>query len=112
MIEITIYTSEEYFYQIIINNIGKFGKLLLSTPIPISSGISLFAPDKTSDELMEACTSIIEHKDLLRLYYRIEIESSEDDDEIYLTCLPMILKDYIPAFDKLPILLHNIATQV
>ncbi|KAG2195247.1 hypothetical protein INT47_007976 [Mucor saturninus] len=104
--------SEELFYQLFINNIGKFGKLLLSTPIPISSGISLFAPDKTSEELIEACDSLVEHQDLLSSYYSIGLASSEDDREVYLTYLPMLLTNYIPSFDKLPILFHNIATQI
>ncbi|KAI7866694.1 histidine kinase-like ATPase [Mucor mucedo] len=104
--------SEELFYQLFINKIGKFGKLLLSTPIPISSGISLFAPDKTSEELIEACDSLVEHQDLLSSYYSIGLASSEDDREVYLTYLPMLLTNYIPSFDKLPILFHNIATQI
>ncbi|KAG2236899.1 hypothetical protein INT48_002712, partial [Thamnidium elegans] len=104
--------SEEYFYQLVLYNLGKFGKLFLSSPIPIKPYISLFIPNATRQELDTMVDSLLCHKDLLQSYYNIEITLDPDNNTMQLVCLPMILMKYKPSLDKLPIFLHNIATQI
>ncbi|KAI9349960.1 hypothetical protein BD770DRAFT_394767 [Pilaira anomala] len=104
--------SEEYFYQLVLYQLGQFGKLVLSTPISIKSCISLFIPDATQEELDIMILSILSHKELLQSYYNIGVELTSDNEDVHLSCLPLLLTDYTPSFDKLPIFLHNLATQI
>lgn len=107
-----ILKSEEYFYQLVLYQLGQFGKLVLSTPLSIKSCISLFIPDATQKELDIMILSILSHKELLQSYYNIGVELSSDNKDVHLLCLPLLLTNYTPSFDKLPIFLHNLATQV
>ncbi|GAA5801029.1 hypothetical protein HPULCUR_006471 [Helicostylum pulchrum] len=104
--------SEEYFYQLVLYNLGKFGKLFLSSSIPIKPCISLFIPNATHRELDNMIDSLLCYKDLLQSYYNIEIALCSDNNTVQLVCLPMLLVNHTPSFDKLPIFLHNIATQI
>jgi DNA mismatch repair protein MLH1 len=110
------YCSEEFFYQTVINQIGKFGKILLSTPTSIQSCISLRMPTAAPQEIHTASLSILAHQELLKSYYQLEVVvvTADDDEEVdvCVTCLPMILKNYVPTLDKLPEFLFNIATEV
>ncbi len=104
--------SEEYFYQIVINFIGKFGSLLFSSPLSIQSCLALALPGASKEELNAHSHSLLSHRQLLKSYYSLNIELSENDETVYLTCLPMILKNYVPKLDRMPIFLCNLAQRV
>ncbi|CAO3610876.1 unnamed protein product [Mucor hiemalis] len=104
--------SEEHFYQTIINTIGKFGVLKLSSPLPIQDLIAIYMPEATKNELNEYANVVLCHKELLKSYFNLGLTISDDQETIYLVCLPMIIPEYAPKMDRVPILLHNLAKNV
>jgi hypothetical protein len=95
----------------LLNNISLvlFSK---STPISIRSCIFLRMSEVAVQEKHAASLSIYSHKELPKSCYNIEIVASEDNTDVYIICLPMIVKSYVPSLDKMPEFLLNLATQV
>lgn len=88
-----------------IHHFGKFGKLVFAQPISIDACLAL----TLVEEPKAANAVIFSHKELLRAYFKIEIE---DESGVSLKSLPMILKNYVPSLDRLPDFLLHLATLV
>ncbi|KAI9485428.1 MAG: hypothetical protein EXX96DRAFT_533778 [Benjaminiella poitrasii] len=99
--------SEEFFYQLMVNQFARFGKLNLSEPISIQDCLSLVTKADTST----MTNHLLSQKDLLEAYFKTKI-SKDDQNNVRLESLPMLLQNYTPSFDKIPIFLLKISTEV
>lgn len=109
--------SQELFYQIIIFAFGNFGYIRLNPPAPIAE-LALLALDSPNsgwtpedgpkEELVEYIVKILEEKsEMLADYFSLEI-----DDEGNLKSLPLLLDDYVPNLNELPMFVLRLATEV
>jgi hypothetical protein len=99
--------SEEYFYQRVICHFGKFGKLLFNRPVSIEACLAL----TLAEDVNSTSAFIYSHKDLLQVYFKIEIVQDEESG-FYLKSLPMISENYVPSLNTLPDFLFHLATHV
>ncbi|GAA5809620.1 hypothetical protein MFLAVUS_003031 [Mucor flavus] len=111
--------SEELFYQVTLGQFHNMGKLVLSTPISIEECVLVAIEIEESkgnlpkdlgdaNKVATSISTLIASKRLmLKEYYSMEI--TEDGK---LTALPMILRDYTPCMDKLPLFFLRLGTEV
>uniref|UniRef100_A0AAY4E1M2 DNA mismatch repair protein MLH1 n=1 Tax=Denticeps clupeoides TaxID=299321 RepID=A0AAY4E1M2_9TELE len=109
--------SQELFYQILIYDFGNFGCLRLSTPAPLydlamlaldleESGWS--EDDGPKEGLAEFIVDFLKRKaEMLEDYFSLEI-----DEDGNLTGLPLLLDNYLPAMEGLPLFILRLATEV
>ncbi|KAI8971126.1 histidine kinase-like ATPase [Pilobolus umbonatus] len=100
--------SEELFYQMIIRSFGRMGTLHLETSLSIHSCLELVV-DNLND-IRQYKTVIYQYSDILKTYFSIVITKKNDD--YHLCQLPIIINDYIPSLNNLPVFLLNLATKV
>uniref|UniRef100_A0A673JI72 DNA mismatch repair protein MLH1 n=1 Tax=Sinocyclocheilus rhinocerous TaxID=307959 RepID=A0A673JI72_9TELE len=109
--------SQELFYQILIYDFGNFGVLRLSNPAPLYD-LAMLALDSEesgwTDEdgpkegLAQYIVDFLKQKAvMLEEYFSLEI-----DEEGNLTGLPMLLDNYTPAMEGLPMFILRLATEV
>lgn len=109
--------SAELFYQLMIFDFGNFGLLRLSEPAPIYE-LAMLALDLDESGWTEAdgpkadlakyiVDFLSSKSEMLMDYFSIEI----DNDGNVLT-IPMLLDDYIPNMEGLPMYILRLATEV
>ncbi|KAI1894235.1 hypothetical protein AGOR_G00113730 [Albula goreensis] len=109
--------SQELFYQILIYDFGNFGVLRLSTPAPLYD-LAMMALDmpesgwSEEDGPKEGLASYIvdflkKKAEMLEDYFSLEI-----NQEGNLTGLPLLLDNYIPPMEGLPMFILRLATEV
>jgi len=116
--------SEELFYQLSLFNFGNFGYYKLKEPISIVD-LALFAldnpetewtPDDGSKEkLSTRCAKFLyQKKDLLDDFFSIKITKNDDENiqSIRLEALPILIENYEPDYNDLPIFVIRLATEV
>ncbi|XP_038665768.1 DNA mismatch repair protein Mlh1 [Scyliorhinus canicula] len=109
--------SQELFYQIFIYDFGNFGVLRLSSPAPLYelAMLALDSPesgwteeDGPKEGLAEYIVDFLKTKsEMLRDYFSLGI-----DEEGNLTGLPLVLENYVPALEGLPMFILRLATEV
>ncbi|KAJ8402823.1 hypothetical protein AAFF_G00364950 [Aldrovandia affinis] len=109
--------SQELFYQILIYDFGNFGVLRLSTAAPLYdlAMLALDMPESgwsEEDGPKEGLASYIveflkKKAELMEDYFSVEI-----DQEGNLTGLPLLLDNYIPPMEGLPMFILRLATEV
>ncbi|XP_069469304.1 DNA mismatch repair protein Mlh1 isoform X2 [Ambystoma mexicanum] len=109
--------SEELFYQIFIYDFGNFGILRLSEPAPIYdlAMLALESPESgwTEDDgpkegLAEYIVQFLKKKsELMKDYFSLEV-----DEEGNLTGLPLVIDNYVPPLEGLPMFILRLATEV
>ncbi|KAK1173485.1 DNA mismatch repair protein Mlh1-like [Acipenser oxyrinchus oxyrinchus] len=105
------------FYQILIYDFGNFGILRLSTPAPLYdlAMLALESPesgwteeDGPQEGLAQYIVEFLKKKsEMLLDYFSMEI-----DEEGNLAGLPLLLDNYIPALEGLPMFILRLATEV
>ncbi|KAL4222892.1 DNA mismatch repair protein [Mactra antiquata] len=109
--------SEELFYQLFLFDFGNFGLLRLSEPAPLLD-LAMLAldleesgwreADGPKEDLASYIVSFLKSKsEMLQDYFSMEI-----DQEGKLHTLPLVLDDYIPDLDRLPMFILRLATEV
>ncbi|GFO28216.1 DNA mismatch repair protein mlh1 [Plakobranchus ocellatus] len=108
--------SKELFYQLLLQEFGNFGVLRLSEPIPIKELVMLaldcsasgWSPaDGPKDEMADYVVTFLGSKaEMLQDYFSLEIEDGN------LITLPMLMENYIPPLDELPMYILKLATEV
>ncbi|KAH3719211.1 hypothetical protein DPMN_062043, partial [Dreissena polymorpha] len=109
--------SKEMFYQLFIFDFGNFGLLRLSEPAPIYE-LAMMAlelgesgwteADGPREDLAKYIVSFLSSKaEMLHDYFSIEIDKSGN-----LHTLPLVLDNYIPDMEGLPMLVLRLATEV
>uniref|UniRef100_A0A672P766 DNA mismatch repair protein MLH1 n=1 Tax=Sinocyclocheilus grahami TaxID=75366 RepID=A0A672P766_SINGR len=109
--------SQELFYQILIYDFGNFGVLRLSNPAPLydlamlaldSEESGWTEEDGPKEGLAQYIVDFLKQKAvMLEEYFSLEI-----DEEGNLTGLPMLLDNYTPAMEGLPMFILRLATEV
>ncbi|CAO0789459.1 unnamed protein product [Mucor circinelloides] len=107
--------SEELMYQIILHEFCNMGHLKLSAPISIREclQIALDQNDLPGDlqpetEIIESiANTLVSRADMLTEYFSLDISADGN-----LISLPMIIKDYVPSMNKLPLFLLRLGTEV
>uniref|UniRef100_A0A8C0YLT0 DNA mismatch repair protein MLH1 n=2 Tax=Cyprinus carpio TaxID=7962 RepID=A0A8C0YLT0_CYPCA len=109
--------SQELFYQILIYDFGNFGVLRLSNPAPLydlamlaldSEESGWTEEDGPKEGLAQYIVDFLKQKaEMLEEYFSLEI-----DGEGNLTGLPMLLDNYSPAMEGLPMFILRLATEV
>ncbi|KAM9187850.1 DNA mismatch repair protein Mlh1 [Dugong dugon] len=109
--------SEELFYQILIYDFANFGVLRLSEPAPLFdlAMLALDSPESgwTEDDgpkegLAEYIVEFLKKKaEMLADYFSLEI-----DEEGNLIGLPLLIDNYVPPLEGLPIFILRLATEV
>ncbi|KAM7063680.1 DNA mismatch repair protein Mlh1 isoform 1-T1 [Molossus nigricans] len=109
--------SEELFYQILIYDFANFGVLRLSEPAPLFdlAMLALESPesgwteeDGPKEGLAEYIVEFLKKKtEMLADYFSLEI-----DEEGNLIGLPLLIDNYVPSLEGLPIFILRLATEV
>ncbi|KAG9475980.1 hypothetical protein GDO78_002839 [Eleutherodactylus coqui] len=109
--------SQELFYQILIYDFGNFGIMKLSESAPIYdlAMLALDSPesgwteeDGPKEGLAEYIVQFLQKKtEMLKDYFSLEI-----DEEGNLTGIPLLLDNYIPLLEGLPMFILRLATEV
>ncbi|XP_068940419.1 DNA mismatch repair protein Mlh1 isoform X2 [Petaurus breviceps papuanus] len=109
--------SEELFYQIVIYDFANFGVLRLSEPAPLYdlAMLALDHPesgwteeDGPKEGLAEYIVEFLKKKaEMLADYFSLEI-----DEEGNLIGLPLLIDNYVPPLEGLPMFVLRLATEV
>uniref|UniRef100_A0A8C3KAS4 DNA mismatch repair protein MLH1 n=1 Tax=Calidris pygmaea TaxID=425635 RepID=A0A8C3KAS4_9CHAR len=109
--------SQELFYQILIYDFANFGVLRLSEPAPLYelSMLALEDPesgwteeDGPKEGLAEYIVEFLKKKtEMLKDYFSLEI-----DEEGNLVGLPLLIDNYVPPLEGLPMFILRLATEV
>ncbi|KAL1781990.1 DNA mismatch repair protein Mlh1 isoform X1 [Sigmodon hispidus] len=109
--------SEELFYQILIYDFANFGVLRLSEPAPLYdlAMLALDSPesgwteeDGPKEGLAEYIVEFLKKKaEMLADYFSLEI-----DEEGNLIGLPLLIDNYVPPLEGLPLFILRLATEV
>uniref|UniRef100_A0A667GY04 DNA mismatch repair protein MLH1 n=1 Tax=Lynx canadensis TaxID=61383 RepID=A0A667GY04_LYNCA len=109
--------SEELFYQILIYDFANFGVLRLSEPAPLFdlAMLALDSPesgwteeDGPKEGLAEYIVEFLKKKaEMLADYFSLEI-----DEEGNLIGLPLLIDNYVPPLEGLPLFILRLATEV
>lgn len=109
--------SRELFYQILIYDFGNFGIMKLSESAPIYelAMLALDSPesgwseeDGPKEGLAEYIVQFLQKKsEMLKDYFSLEIDEGGN-----LTGLPLLLDNYIPPLEGLPMFILRLATEV
>ncbi|XP_043920831.1 DNA mismatch repair protein Mlh1 [Protopterus annectens] len=109
--------SQELFYQILVYDFGNFGILRLSEPAPLYdlAILALNSPesgwtedDGPKEELAEYIVQFLgKRTEMLMDYFSFEIDKDGN-----LIGLPLLLDNYIPALEGLPMFILRLATEV
>ncbi|XP_066483852.1 DNA mismatch repair protein Mlh1 isoform X1 [Tiliqua scincoides] len=109
--------SEEMFYQVLIYDFGNFGVLRLSEPAPLYD-LAMLAlenaesgwteEDGPKEGLAEYIVQFLtKRSEMLKDYFSLEI-----DEEGNLTGLPLLIDNYVPPLEGLPMFVLRLATEV
>ncbi|XP_063160151.1 DNA mismatch repair protein Mlh1 isoform X2 [Candoia aspera] len=108
--------SQEMFYQILIYDFGNFGVLRLSEPAPLFD-LAMLAlenaesgwteEDGPKEGLAEYIVDFLSKKsEMLKDYFSLEIDGGN------LTGLPLLIDNYVPPLEGLPMFVLRLATEV
>ncbi|OBS78062.1 hypothetical protein A6R68_19548 [Neotoma lepida] len=110
--------SEELFYQILIYDFANFGVLRLSEPAPLFdlAMLALDSPesgwteeDGPKEGLAEYIVEFLKKKaEMLADYFSLEIDEQEGN----LIGLPLLIDNYVPPLEGLPLFILRLATEV
>lgn len=108
--------SKELFYQLLLQEFGNLGVLRLSEPAPIKelvmlaldSSASGWTPaDGPKEDMADYVVTFLNSKaEMLQDYFSLEVEDGK------LLTLPMLMENYIPPLDELPMYILRLATEV
>ena len=108
--------TQEFFYQILVMDFGNFAMFRFSEPAPIydlamlglDSKMSGWTPaDGNKPDLAEFLVKFFNEKsEMLRDYFSIDIKDGA------VVGLPVLLADYVPPMEGLPLLILRLATEV
>ncbi|KAF9447828.1 DNA mismatch repair protein MutL [Macrolepiota fuliginosa MF-IS2] len=108
--------AEELFYQLGLRQFGDFRRLKLEPAPPLKNllEIAVEAEDSTKDsnlskaQIVEKIANVLlTHREMLAEYFSLDISESG-----HIQSLPLLLRDYIPSLDFLPMLLMRLGPQV
>ncbi|XP_071818639.1 DNA mismatch repair protein Mlh1-like isoform X2 [Apostichopus japonicus] len=109
--------SKEFFYQLVLFDFGNFGVMKLSNPGSIFDLAMIALDSKESgwsdsdgpkDQLAQYVMDLLKSKsEMMMDYFSLEIDEAGN-----LCTLPLLLDNYIPPFEALPMFVLRLATEV
>ncbi|KAI0076514.1 DNA mismatch repair protein MutL [Panus rudis PR-1116 ss-1] len=108
--------SEELFYQLGLRQFGNFNRIRLEPPPPIRTLVTLAVDAEegagrgklTKPQIVDKIVDIlISRREMLKEYFAMTISADG-----LLQSIPLLLKDYTPNLDKLPMFLMRLGPQV
>ncbi|CAH8517049.1 unnamed protein product [Schistosoma haematobium] len=114
--------SQALFYQLLLINFGNHGEIILREPAPLADLLSIgheylrkssrYLSNISSAEFVKKATAtLVQHASMLWDYFSIKITTDSNGNQV-LTGIPLIIADYIPELNQLPIYVTKLATQV
>ncbi|CAH8496745.1 unnamed protein product [Schistosoma mattheei] len=114
--------SQALFYQLLLTNFGNHGEIILREPAPLADLLSIgheylrkssrYLSNISSDEFIKKATAtLVQHASMLWDYFSIKITTDSNGNQV-LTGIPLIIANYIPELNQLPIYVTKLATQV
>ncbi|CAH8521870.1 unnamed protein product [Schistosoma bovis] len=114
--------SQALFYQLLLTNFGNHGEIILREPAPLADLLSIgheylrkssrYLSNISSAEFVKKATAtLVQHASMLWDYFSIKITTDSNGNQV-LTGIPLIIADYIPELNQLPIYVTKLATQV
>ncbi|KAH8861218.1 DNA mismatch repair protein Mlh1 [Schistosoma japonicum] len=114
--------SQALFYQLLLANFGNHGEIILHEPAPLSDLLSigheylrkssrLLASLTSSEFIRDATATLVEHAPMLWDYFSIKITTDSCGNHV-LAGIPLIIANYIPELNQLPVYVTKLATQV
>lgn len=99
------------FYQLALRNIGAFGIYKIDSAEEITVKKLLEKVNITEkNELNDIIATLDGMKEMFKDYFGIEFESIDND--LVIRTLPMIIQEYTPSKEKLPLLVYRLAKRV
>ncbi|VEU22867.1 DEKNAAC103958 [Brettanomyces naardenensis] len=110
----------EFFYQVGLSDFGNFGKIRFTNPVDIKALLQKeiydnkelmeqYADPLALDELVQSV--YVEMAEMLNEYFSIEIDNSIEGEPKLVT-IPMLVKNYMPSFNKLSLFLFKVGNNV
>ncbi|KAI0264750.1 DNA mismatch repair protein MutL [Gloeopeniophorella convolvens] len=108
--------AEELFYQLGLRQFGNFARLKLDPPAPLRALLTLAVEAEqdteqsklTKPQIVDSIAHIlISRREMLREYFSLGVSADGAVDT-----LPMLLHDFTPNLDKLPLFLMRLGPQV
>ena len=98
------------FYQLGLRNIGGFGTF--NVDISVTDCLELIKIEQQEIDLI--IENLKEMKDMLSEYFNITLEENEEEEfsGLRIKTLPMLLSEYTPSLNKLPLLLYKLGLKV
>lgn len=103
----------EFFYQVGLSDFGNFGKIRFTEPIEIgklvkneiydTEIINYYPNAPSADDVVQILN---ENSDMMDDYFSMEIDDGK------LKTIPMLVRNYLPSFNKLSLFLFKLATKV
>ncbi|GAB5590145.1 DNA mismatch repair protein [Umbelopsis nana] len=105
--------------SVVLREVLNFGYINMSAPIPIKDFIMVALDEeeaqngwpsnmKPKDEIAQSIANLlVERAEMLHEYFSIKISDNGE-----LLSLPMLIKNYVPTMDKLPLFLLRLGTEV
>ncbi|CAH8507859.1 unnamed protein product [Schistosoma guineensis] len=114
--------SQALFYQLLLTNFGNHGEIILREPALLADLLSIgheylrkssrYLSNISSAEFVKKATAtLVQHASMLWDYFSIKITTDSNGNQV-LTGIPLIIADYIPELNQLPIYVTKLATQV
>lgn len=103
--------SRELFYQVLLRNIKKMGKMKMESSLSLRKILQFSLNDTV---VCDTCISLLKKgfvAQLLSSYFSLDIDITPENDA-YLLSIPIILNNYIPPLHRLPMLIYKLTHEV
>ena len=108
---------KRFFYQLVIRQFGNMSAIIFEDPVDIREyvrqaldhPVAQWSPDDGDKDILakKICNRLKSKRDMLCEYFTIGI-----NNEGHLTCMPILLMNYLPLAEQLPLFLLRLATVV
>lgn len=95
--------SKALWYQFLLYGFSNFGIFYFETPLNMQELLALYTNDDT--QINQCITILSNNRMMMREYFSIIINSQSE-----IVGIPIIIQDYIPNLNKLPIFLYNLSS--
>ncbi|OAC98706.1 hypothetical protein MUCCIDRAFT_85254 [Mucor lusitanicus CBS 277.49] len=99
--------SEQVIYQCILNHIGHFDSVAIGSPISLHQCLSL---EYHENETHAIALDLYAKSDILAQHFKTDLVM--EDGIIWLKSLPLIIRNYVPTLEKIPMFIHRLSTKI
>ncbi|KAL9554521.1 hypothetical protein MBANPS3_002771 [Mucor bainieri] len=99
--------SEQAVYQCILARIGHFGHLTFHHPLSLPECLSA---ECAEHKVASVAGDVFSKRDFLAAHFQTDLVM--DNNIVWLKSLPLIITNYAPTLDKLPLFVYRLAAEV